>query len=123
MAPRCSAVSTRRTVWLTSPYASGVAQGRDAIERGYQAFFTSFSSSEFRPEQLLIDGDKGAALVRVHETKRGGVMGCLPPNGHSASCWSRSATCGRDSSVGSSAFPISPDNCCKSEHQVKTCRI
>jgi steroid delta-isomerase-like uncharacterized protein len=63
---------------VESPFAGGVVQGRDAIERVYQSFFTSFSTSEFKQEQLLIDGDRVAALAHIHGTNRGGVMG-LPP--------------------------------------------
>ena len=64
---------------LESPFAGGIAEGREAIERVYQAFFTSFSTVEFRHEQLLIDGDKVAVLAHIQGTDRGGVMG-LPPS-------------------------------------------
>jgi steroid delta-isomerase-like uncharacterized protein len=63
---------------LESPFAGGVAQGREAIEQVYRAFFTSFSNSTIEQEQLLIDGEKVALLLHIHGTNRGGVMG-LPP--------------------------------------------
>ena len=63
---------------VESPIAGGVAEGREAIERVYQAFFKSFSTAEFRVEQLIIDGDRVAVLAHVHGTNKGGVMG-LPP--------------------------------------------
>ena len=63
---------------VESPFAGGVAEGREAIERVYQAFFTSFSTAEFTLEELLIDGDKVALLARVTGSNRGGVLG-LPP--------------------------------------------
>jgi steroid delta-isomerase-like uncharacterized protein len=63
---------------LDSPFAGGIAEGREAIEGVYRAFFTSFSTAEFRQEQLLIDGDKVAVLAHIRGTDRGGVMG-LPP--------------------------------------------
>ncbi|HEU4692179.1 MAG TPA: ester cyclase [Vicinamibacterales bacterium] len=63
---------------VESPFAGGIAEGRDAIERVYQAFFRSFSTAEFRQEQLIIDGDQVAVLAHIHGTNKGGVMG-LPP--------------------------------------------
>jgi predicted ester cyclase len=63
---------------LESPFAGGIAEGREAIEGVYQAFFKSFSIAEFRQEQLLIDGDKVAVLAHVHGTNKGGVMGLSP---------------------------------------------
>ena len=63
---------------VESPFGGGVAEGREAIERVYQAFFKSFSTVEFRLEELLIDGDKVAVLAHVTGTNRGGVLG-LPP--------------------------------------------
>jgi steroid delta-isomerase-like uncharacterized protein len=63
---------------LESPFAGGVAEGREAIEQVYRAFFTSFSTAEFTQEQLLIDGDSVAVLAHIQGTNRGGVMG-LPP--------------------------------------------
>jgi predicted ester cyclase len=63
---------------LDSPFAGGVATGRDAIEQVYRAFFTAFSTVTFEQTQLLIDGDSAASLLRIHGTNSGGVMG-LPP--------------------------------------------
>jgi steroid delta-isomerase-like uncharacterized protein len=63
---------------IESPFAGGIAEGREAIERVYQAFFKSFSTAEFRQEQLLIDGERVAFLAHIHGTNAGGVMG-LPP--------------------------------------------
>jgi steroid delta-isomerase-like uncharacterized protein len=63
---------------VESPFAGGIAEGREAIERVYEAFFTSFSTAEFRQEQLLIDGERVALLAHIHGTNKGGVLG-LPP--------------------------------------------
>jgi steroid delta-isomerase-like uncharacterized protein len=63
---------------VDSPFGGGVAEGRDAIEEVYRAFFTSFSTAEFRQEQLIVDGDKVAVVAHIQGTNRGGVMG-LPP--------------------------------------------
>jgi predicted ester cyclase len=63
---------------LESPFAGGVTEGRDAIEQVYRAFFTAFSTATFEQQQLLIDGERAAALLRIHGTNSGGVMG-LPP--------------------------------------------
>jgi steroid delta-isomerase-like uncharacterized protein len=63
---------------VESPFAGGIAEGREAIERVYEAFFKSFSTAEFRLEQLLIDGERVALLAHIHGTNKGGVLG-LPP--------------------------------------------
>lgn len=63
---------------VESPFAGGIAEGREAIERVYEAFFKSFSTAEFRQEQLLIDGERVAILQHIHGTNKGGVLG-LPP--------------------------------------------
>ena len=63
---------------LESPFAGGVAEGRDAIEEVYRAFFTAFSTATFEQERLLIDGERAVMLLRILGTNRGGVMG-LPP--------------------------------------------
>jgi steroid delta-isomerase-like uncharacterized protein len=64
---------------VESPLAGGVAQGREAIQRVYQTFFTAFSNATFEQEVVLIDGNKTALLVNVHGTNSGEVMG-LPPS-------------------------------------------
>ena len=63
---------------LESPWAGGVAEGREAIEQVYRTFFTSFSTATFEQEQLVIDGDKAAMLLHIHGTNSGGILG-LPP--------------------------------------------
>jgi predicted ester cyclase len=63
---------------LESPFAGGVAEGRDAIEQIYRTFFTAFSTATFEQERLLIDGESVVLLLRIFGTNRGGVMG-LPP--------------------------------------------
>ena len=63
---------------LESPFAGGVAEGREAIEQVYRTFFTSFSTATFEQEQLLIDGEKAALLLHIHGTNQRGLMG-LPP--------------------------------------------
>ena len=73
----CASLHTDDGV-LESPFAGGVAKGREAIEQVYRAFFTAFSTAEFEQEQLVIDGDKAALLLHIHGTNTGGVMG-LPP--------------------------------------------
>ena len=65
---------------VESPFAGGVAVGRDAIERVHRAFFTAFGTVRFEQEMLLIDGDKTAHLVHVHGTHSGEIMG-VPPTG------------------------------------------
>jgi predicted ester cyclase len=63
---------------LDSPFAGGVAEGREAIEQVYRRFFTAFSTATFEQEQLLIDGEKAVLLLHIFGTNRGGVMGLAP---------------------------------------------
>jgi steroid delta-isomerase-like uncharacterized protein len=60
---------------VESPFAGGVAVGREAIEQVYRAFFTAFGTVRLEQEILLIDGDKTALLAHVHGTHSGEVMG------------------------------------------------
>src|SRR5262245_53628219 len=60
---------------VESPFAGGVAVGREAIEQVYRAFFTAFGTVRLEQELLLIDGDKTALLAHVHGTHSGEVMG------------------------------------------------
>lgn len=64
---------------LESPWAGGVAVGREAIEQVYREFFTAFSTVRFDQEMLLIDGNKTALLFQVHGTNSGEVLG-VPPS-------------------------------------------
>jgi len=60
---------------VESPFAGGVAVGREAIEQVYRAFFTAFSGVTFTKEALLIDGDNAVALFHVDGKNHGGLMG------------------------------------------------
>jgi predicted ester cyclase len=60
---------------IESPFAGGVAAGRDAIEQVYRTFFMAFGTVTFEQELLLIDGDTTALLLHVHGTNSGEVMG------------------------------------------------
>lgn len=63
---------------IESPFAGGVAVGREAIEQVYRGFFTAFGTVRMEQEMLLIDEDKTALLAHVHGTHSGEVMG-VPP--------------------------------------------
>jgi steroid delta-isomerase-like uncharacterized protein len=69
---------------LESPFAAGVAKGRDAIEQVYRTFFTAFSTAAIRQEQLVVDGSQAVVLLHIDGEDRGGLMG-LPPTGRSFS--------------------------------------
>lgn len=62
---------------VESPLAGGRAEGREAIEDVYRAFFAAFNPS-FEQEDLLIEGDRAMSVFRVSGTDRGGFMGMAP---------------------------------------------
>lgn len=63
---------------LESPFAGGVAVGREAIEQVYRTFFKAFGTVRFDQQMLLIDGNKTVLLWQLHGTNSGEVMG-MPP--------------------------------------------
>jgi len=65
---------------LESPFAGGVATGRDAIEQVYRTFFSAFSTVSIRQEELLADGSRGVMLVHIDGMDHGGLMG-MPATG------------------------------------------
>jgi steroid delta-isomerase-like uncharacterized protein len=69
---------------LESPFAGGIARGREAIEKVYAEFFRAFTTVTIRQEDVLIDGDRAVLLLRLDGVDRGGLMG-MPPTGRSFS--------------------------------------
>ena len=69
---------------LESPWA-GAVKGRSAIEQVHRAWFAAFPDCTFDSQELLIDGDRIAWLVRIAGTDKGGFMG-LPPTGKPFQC-------------------------------------
>jgi steroid delta-isomerase-like uncharacterized protein len=63
---------------VESPFGGGRAQGREAIQRIYQAFFEAFPRARFRQEALLVEGDRAVVLVHVEGAHRGELMGLAP---------------------------------------------
>jgi len=63
---------------VESPLAGGAAQGREAIEHVYRAFFAAFSTASIRQEQLLIDDQRAVLVVHIDGTDSGGLMGMAP---------------------------------------------
>jgi steroid delta-isomerase-like uncharacterized protein len=63
---------------VESPFAGGVAHGREAIEQVYRAFFAAFSTATFRQEDLLIDGERAVLLHHIDGTNHGGLFGLAP---------------------------------------------
>jgi len=63
---------------VESPLAGGLARGRDAIARVYQALFHSFPDVRLRNDESLVDGDRVVIISRLSGTDRGGFMGMAP---------------------------------------------
>jgi anti-sigma B factor antagonist len=65
---------------VESPTAGGVVQGLPTVEAIHRAWVTGFPDVVFATEDLLIDGDRVAWIVRAAGTDTGGFMG-FPPTG------------------------------------------
>ncbi len=63
---------------VESPLAGGLARGREAIERVYQAFFRSFPDLKMQTDEPLIDGHRVVLIARFSGTDHGGFMGMHP---------------------------------------------
>jgi steroid delta-isomerase-like uncharacterized protein len=63
---------------VESPLAGGATRGRAAIERLYETYFNAFSDLTITQEDLVVDGDNVAMLVRLSGTDDGGFMGMMP---------------------------------------------
>jgi steroid delta-isomerase-like uncharacterized protein len=62
---------------LHSPMA-GTVNGRAAIAKVYDAWFTAFPDFQLTSDVLLIDGDRAVQTATVAGTDKGGFMGLLP---------------------------------------------
>ena len=65
---------------VESPTAGGVVKGLPTVDAIHRAWFTAFPDVVFATQDLLIDGDHVAWIVRAEGTDTGGFMG-LPPTG------------------------------------------
>jgi len=63
---------------VESPFAGGLAHGREAIARVYQAFFHSFPDLTMQTDEPLIDGNRVVLIARLSGTDHGGFMGMHP---------------------------------------------
>jgi len=63
---------------VESPFAGGVARGREAIGKVYQAFFHAFPDVTLEADEPLIDGDRVVLIARISGTDRGGFLGMHP---------------------------------------------
>ena len=63
---------------VESPFAGGLARGREAIGRVYQAFFHSFPDLTMQTDEPLIDGNRVVLIARLSGTDHGGFMGMQP---------------------------------------------
>lgn len=63
-----------------SPMAGGTVQGRQAIGRLYETWFTGFPDLVWTSDEVLIDGDRVTQMTTQSGTDTGGFMG-LPPTG------------------------------------------
>ena len=69
---------------VESPFAGGIATGREAIAGIYEAYFKTFADLKVMSEDILIDGDRVVVLQRISGTDTGGIMG-TPPSGRTMS--------------------------------------
>jgi steroid delta-isomerase-like uncharacterized protein len=63
---------------VESPLAGGLARGREAIARVYQALFRSFPDVTLQANEPLIDGNRVVLITRLSGTDRGGFLGMVP---------------------------------------------
>ena len=63
---------------VESPVAGGLARGREAIARSYEAFFHAFPDLTLKYDQPVIDGDRVVLIARISGTDLGGFMGLQP---------------------------------------------
>lgn len=63
---------------VESPFAGGSAQGHEAIEKVYQAFFHAFPDASLQTDEPLIDDHRVVLIGRLSGTDRGGFMGMAP---------------------------------------------
>jgi steroid delta-isomerase-like uncharacterized protein len=63
---------------VESPFAGGVARGRQAIAQVYQAFFDSFPDLMVETDEPLIDGNRVVLIARISGTDLGGFLGMQP---------------------------------------------
>jgi steroid delta-isomerase-like uncharacterized protein len=63
---------------VDSPLAGGTVRGREAIERLYRTYFNAFPDLTMTAEEITIDGDRVALLMRGAGTDTGGFMGMAP---------------------------------------------
>jgi steroid delta-isomerase-like uncharacterized protein len=65
---------------VESPFAGGMARGRDEIRKVYEELLRSFPDFMLHSDPPLIDGERVVLTARISGTDRGGLMG-LPPTG------------------------------------------
>jgi steroid delta-isomerase-like uncharacterized protein len=65
---------------IESPTAGGTVQGRPAIAKIADAWFSGFPDMKFRSRSLLIDGDQAVTVGEMHGTDSGGFMDLPPTN-------------------------------------------
>jgi steroid delta-isomerase-like uncharacterized protein len=63
---------------VESPFAGGLARGREAIGKVYQAFFHAFPDVILEADAPLIDGNRVVLVARISGTDRGGFLGMHP---------------------------------------------
>jgi steroid delta-isomerase-like uncharacterized protein len=65
---------------IDSPTAGGVAKGREAVAKVYDAWFNAFPDLHVGAGDMLIDGNRAALELVLSGTHTGGFLG-LPPTG------------------------------------------
>jgi steroid delta-isomerase-like uncharacterized protein len=65
---------------LVQSPTSALQRGRKAIQSVHELWFKAFPDMEFHQEDLIVDGDRAAAIIRFAGTHMGEFFG-MPPTG------------------------------------------
>jgi len=65
---------------IMDTHVAGRVQGRDAVARVYDAWWTAFPDSAYTSEQVIVDGSRVAEVVTQSGTDTGGFLGLPPTN-------------------------------------------
>jgi steroid delta-isomerase-like uncharacterized protein len=65
---------------IMDTHLAGQVQGREAVARVYDAWWTAFPDSSYTSEQVIVDGSRVAEMVTQSGTDTGGFLGLPPTN-------------------------------------------
>ena len=65
---------------IMDTHLAGQVQGREAVARVHDAWWTAFPDSTYTSEQVIVDGSRVAEMVTQSGTDTGGFLGLPPTN-------------------------------------------